>query len=583
MKSRARGALDVLALLTGLVITGCISEGGRAGFDTAEVEDTSSDLAEPDVSEPDTGAPDTVPDTLADTAEDGDGGPNPNACQQDQDCPFQETAECSAVRCIDNRCEVVEDNGAPCDDQNACTENDFCDGGGCSPGFAIDCTSLSPQCWTATDTTCLPESGCQGEPELPGTSCDDGFNEPGGTCNNGWYMPFDQCDGAGRCDDLSYLVPSGIHPLAGEWHTVISTVDNATRFETLRADLAFGQFGNVDASNVASGNLNWKTSFESRSSEGTYCTDVSGAFTLVRGNRAYSGISDPTRSIMLFGSESEAALGIAIRPTGEADALNGLYRVVYTTRHGPRPNTFETWQGTVAFEAGCFLEGSVATTPAIAGTSSLGPAFDGSCFEPDVGTSWFINLNLHDALGDSIEVRWTGAIGANGDIALLTQERDGGLAYGTLLLVRDRDTADRQAMTGAWGFFSQRGGVSTEDQTVSVSTSENGYFELGDSYDSIGGFAHVGGGEDEILTGQWWFTSAAGQYSQRIAIGEDLLHHTGYIAPDDNLIVGWRAKPPESNASEPQALRLPPLEGSLFVALRILPFAELPGVVEPSR
>jgi len=587
--------LTALGLLAGMLAAGCISEGARPDPDAlADVDgtigpDSDRDSNAPD-SEPETGVADASQPETDDTRP-GSDVPGAGACEQDDDCAFLALPEtdpsgidpnnqCHAWRCNGTTCVFSELSGDSCDDASLCTESDFCDGGTCSPGFAVDCGSLSAQCWTATSNICVPESGCQGVPEPAGVACDDNFNEPGGTCVDGWYLPYDECDGAGRCQDLSYLIPSGIHPLAGDWHAAITTVDNLGTFETLRADLVLGQFGGVDAKNVASSTPEWQSDIADPLTERRYCADISGAFTLALGEHAYAGFSDPTRSLIVFGSELEAAVGIAIRPVGESGAVNGTYRVVYTARENLRLNTFATWQGTMDFEAGCLVAGSVATTPAVAAPRTFAVTVNGSCFEPAEGSTWGIDTELLDSEGNADEVRWSGAIGANGDVLLLTRVLLGALDYGTVLLIRDRDTASRESMTGSWGFFSQRGGVTTSSQSLSVSIFENGYFQLGDSYESIGGYAHIGGGEDEFVTGQWWFTSAAGQYSHRIAIGEDLLHQTGYIVPDDNMIVGWRAKPPESNPSEPQALRLTPLEGSLFVALRLLPFAELPEVLD---
>jgi len=565
----ARGA-DGVFLVVGVLWAGCISEGNRALGDARDMVDTGT--SEPDVSEPETSDDDTIaPDVpWVDGSEDG-AGPETSACEIDEDCDSRPEDICYAWLCVNGICEDQPLSGNWCDDGNVCTENDYCDQGTCVEGFPIDCAELSPECWSSAGDTCDPQAGCPGTPKPAGAVCDDGANLPGGTCDNGWSIPFDLCNGGGGCGDRSYLVPSGIHPLAGAWHAVISTVANVGRHETLRADLAFGQFGGLDANNVDSTDALWGLGFGSQLTAGSYCAEIDGPFTFNRGEHWFSGFSDPTRSIMVFGSEEAEGLGVAIRPTGEPDAVHGGYRVVYTAQYGLRVSALTTWQGTMEFDAGCLVSGSVATTPGLGARYDIVHDPAGSCFVRDGGL-WALDVTYVADDGTSFPTRFAGAIGPAGDILLLTREL-GRLEYGTVLLVRDRDEATVESMTGPWSFFSQRGGLTNSSQITTKTTSENGYFELGDGYGSIGGVAYGPDGDD-LLAGEWWFTSTDGQYSQRASIGEAVLHHTGFIAPNDNVMFAWLVQAPQSNASEPQALRLAPIEGSLFVALRLLPFAD---------
>jgi hypothetical protein len=101
-------------------------------FDTNTSEDRL--VIEPDLHEPDT-APDLhEPDTYAAL----DKGPGPD---------------------------LGPLNGTPCDDGNACTEDDFFADGVCVGGDPVDCTDQNP----CTDEQCLPDKGCVYSP----TSCND--------------------------------------------------------------------------------------------------------------------------------------------------------------------------------------------------------------------------------------------------------------------------------------------------------------------------------------------------------------------------------------------------------------------------
>jgi hypothetical protein len=78
--------------------------------------------------------------------------------------------------------------GSGCDDANACTATDTCDGGGmCVGSGSTPCTPLS-QCHDAG--VCDPMSGmCSNPPKTMGAGCDDGS-----LCTQ-----TDECDGAGAC------------------------------------------------------------------------------------------------------------------------------------------------------------------------------------------------------------------------------------------------------------------------------------------------------------------------------------------------------------------------------------------------
>jgi hypothetical protein len=98
-------------------------------------------------------------------------------------------------------------DGTGCNDGNACTQSDKCDDGACVPGAAVTCTALD-QCHTAG--TCNPANGqCSQPAKNNGTGCDDdnactqSDTCQGGSCvgaNPVTCAPLDQCHAAGTCN-----------------------------------------------------------------------------------------------------------------------------------------------------------------------------------------------------------------------------------------------------------------------------------------------------------------------------------------------------------------------------------------------
>jgi len=61
-------------------------------------------------------------------------------------------------------------DGAPCDDDDACTNDDHCEQGDCVPESAINCDDQNP----CTEDTCDATGGCLNYPQPDGFSCADG-------------------------------------------------------------------------------------------------------------------------------------------------------------------------------------------------------------------------------------------------------------------------------------------------------------------------------------------------------------------------------------------------------------------------
>src|SRR5262245_43763081 len=115
------------------------------------------------------------------------------------DAPSAAVAFCDPPGCADSPA------GLPCDDGNACTQDDHCDGNGaCVPGSPLDCSGPCQ--------VCDPQAGCV--PKGDGAACDDG-----NSCTQG-----DHCSGtacvsgtpvrcAGPCLTGTCLPGTGCQPL----------------------------------------------------------------------------------------------------------------------------------------------------------------------------------------------------------------------------------------------------------------------------------------------------------------------------------------------------------------------------------
>ncbi len=118
-------------------------------------------------------------------------------------CSGGKTLDCSDKNpCTDDTCDntggcLHQDNSAACDDGDGCTLNDACAGGACLPGAASPCDDVN----ACTTDSCNLASGCTHTavdgPGLPPMACEDGDGcTIGDTCTNG------QCGGAAKdCDD----------------------------------------------------------------------------------------------------------------------------------------------------------------------------------------------------------------------------------------------------------------------------------------------------------------------------------------------------------------------------------------------
>jgi hypothetical protein len=132
-------------------------------------------------------------------------GSNPVVCTASDQCHTAGTCNSSTGTCSN----PVANNGTSCNDGNACTQSDTCQGGGCSSGPPVICTALD-QCHTAG--ACDPTTGVCSNPIQPnGTSCQDGnlcygvYSCQGGACTGGAPV---NCGDPGPCMSQAPCVPS---------------------------------------------------------------------------------------------------------------------------------------------------------------------------------------------------------------------------------------------------------------------------------------------------------------------------------------------------------------------------------------
>jgi hypothetical protein len=130
-------------------------------------------------------------------------GSNPVVCSASDQCHDTGTCDSKTGACSN----PPKNDGASCSDGNGCTKNDTCQAGACTPGTGVTC-SASDQCHVAG--VCDPQSGvCSNPPKNDGAACNDGNAcTKSDTCQAGACTgaspvvcsALDQCHVAGTCD-----------------------------------------------------------------------------------------------------------------------------------------------------------------------------------------------------------------------------------------------------------------------------------------------------------------------------------------------------------------------------------------------
>lgn len=117
-----------------------------------------------------------------------------------KNCPSNDACHVGVCDQQLGACKNIPGNdGAQCDDMNACTYAGVCQAGACTAGAPVDCTVFDGQC---TVGICVPGMGCQPQAKNEGADCDDGQGDPcsSGKCMAGTCTSIGKPDGT-ACDD----------------------------------------------------------------------------------------------------------------------------------------------------------------------------------------------------------------------------------------------------------------------------------------------------------------------------------------------------------------------------------------------
>jgi hypothetical protein len=91
-------------------------------------------------------------------------------------CPATDSCNIGVCDEATKKCGSQPGNdGAQCDDKDACTSSGFCMNGACAKGPQIDCSLFNSEC---TVGVCKPGIGCAAQPANENGSCDDGKASP---------------------------------------------------------------------------------------------------------------------------------------------------------------------------------------------------------------------------------------------------------------------------------------------------------------------------------------------------------------------------------------------------------------------
>ena len=125
-----------------------------------------------------------------------------------KDCIDSEQCTSDLCDAKTGKCVFAPISDGECDDGNLCTLNDKCNTGKCVAGASPPCSDGN----TCTTDNCDPTSGkCQHDPIASGTSCDDG-----NACTLGDRCDGLKCAGAGKeCDDSNDCTADTCNPATG--------------------------------------------------------------------------------------------------------------------------------------------------------------------------------------------------------------------------------------------------------------------------------------------------------------------------------------------------------------------------------
>lgn len=160
---------------------------------------------------PETGECQVIPDNEGFACDDGDACSAGDKCADGSCTPGIQINCADDNPCTDDSCDTVvgclqEPNAAPCSDGNTCTLNDTCADGACGAGVELDCNDNHP----CTVDSCDPAAGCVHEPS-------DGPCDDGNACTEGDHCEGGACvfDGQQVCSDGDVCTDDGCDPVQG--------------------------------------------------------------------------------------------------------------------------------------------------------------------------------------------------------------------------------------------------------------------------------------------------------------------------------------------------------------------------------
>lgn len=169
--------------------------------------------------------------TQTDACQDGQCvGTNPTVCNAAPGPCYDAQGTCDPNT---GSCSYAPLTGTACSDGNACSQTDVCQNGVCVGSNPVSCDSPPGQCYQSSGT-CSPSNGtCSYSPLSSASTCDDGnactyddrCNGNGGcagtaySCGDGNACTTDTCNGSGGCSHAR-IPPAGLTPCCNQSITV---------------------------------------------------------------------------------------------------------------------------------------------------------------------------------------------------------------------------------------------------------------------------------------------------------------------------------------------------------------------------
>lgn len=169
--------------------------------------------------------------TQSDSCQDGTCvGTNPVQCNASPGQCYDAQGACDPST---GSCSYTPLTGTACSDGSACTQSDVCQNGACVGSNPITCNNPPGQCYEATGVCSDASGACSYSPRSSASTCDDGnactyndrCNGSGGcagtaySCGDGNACTSDSCNGSGGCSNVR-ISPVNLTPCCDQTITV---------------------------------------------------------------------------------------------------------------------------------------------------------------------------------------------------------------------------------------------------------------------------------------------------------------------------------------------------------------------------